>query len=166
MSHTAVYRHVATKAELRDLVVGRWVEATMPSLRAIAARATEKKNKRASAPRLLRELYDVLIQTKRRRAAEDPELFATYRALSADAQSVSQAHVAELVALSATILRAGIEEGSFRKTDPTTAARAVLFATARFHHPAHYREWTAPTLARPFAEIWALLMAGLVRRAR
>ena len=23
--HAAVYRHVATKAELRDLVVGRWV---------------------------------------------------------------------------------------------------------------------------------------------
>ena len=37
VSHTAVYRHVATKAELRDLVVGRWVEATMPPLRAIAA---------------------------------------------------------------------------------------------------------------------------------
>src|SRR5947209_18065880 len=29
VSHAAVYRHVATKAELRDLVVGRWVEATM-----------------------------------------------------------------------------------------------------------------------------------------
>ena len=39
VSHAAVYRHVATKAELRDLVVGRWVEATMPPLRAIAARA-------------------------------------------------------------------------------------------------------------------------------
>src|SRR3954462_14072178 len=37
VSHTAVYRHVATKAELRDLVVGRWVEATMPPLRAVAA---------------------------------------------------------------------------------------------------------------------------------
>src|ERR1700726_627831 len=36
VSHTAVYKHVATKAELRALVVGRWVEATMPPLRAIA----------------------------------------------------------------------------------------------------------------------------------
>jgi AcrR family transcriptional regulator len=33
VSHAAVYRHVATKAEPRDLVVGRWVEATMPPLR-------------------------------------------------------------------------------------------------------------------------------------
>src|SRR5262245_50574158 len=30
VSHAAVYRHVATKAELRDLVVGRWAETTMP----------------------------------------------------------------------------------------------------------------------------------------
>ena len=29
VSHAAVYRHVATKAELRDLVVGRWAESTM-----------------------------------------------------------------------------------------------------------------------------------------
>ena len=39
VSHAAVYRHVATKAELRDLVVGRWVEATMPPLRAIGGKS-------------------------------------------------------------------------------------------------------------------------------
>ena len=37
VSHAAVYRHVATKAELRDLVVGRWVETTMPALRDVVA---------------------------------------------------------------------------------------------------------------------------------
>src|SRR6516162_2742260 len=35
VSHAAVYRHVTSKAELRDLVVGRLIEATMPALRAI-----------------------------------------------------------------------------------------------------------------------------------
>src|ERR1700730_5290904 len=37
VSHAAVYRHVATKAELRGLVVTRWMAATMPPLRAIVA---------------------------------------------------------------------------------------------------------------------------------
>jgi AcrR family transcriptional regulator len=161
VSHTAVYRHVTTKAELRDLVVGRWVEATMAPLREIAAGGETTRGKRASAPRRLRRLYDVLIQTKRRRAADDPELFTTYRTLSADAQSVSTAHVAELIDLSATIIRAGIEEGSFRKTDPIAAARAVLFATARFHHPAHAAEWTDPALDSTFDDLWSLLMGGL-----
>jgi len=61
VSHAAVYRHVATKAELRDLVVGRWVEATMPPLRAIAALP-------GPAPQRLRRLFDALIAVKRRRA--------------------------------------------------------------------------------------------------
>src|ERR1700729_194195 len=58
VSHAAVYRHVATKAELRELVVGRWVETMMPPLRAIAAL-------RGSAPQRLRRLFDTLIAVKR-----------------------------------------------------------------------------------------------------
>src|SRR5271170_7142496 len=60
VSHAAVYRHVATKAELRQLVVGRWVEATMLPLRAIAAQP-------GPAPERLRRLLDTLIGIKRRR---------------------------------------------------------------------------------------------------
>src|SRR5258708_2152361 len=71
VSHATVYRHVATKAELRDLVVGRWVEATMPPLRAIAALS-------GPAPQRLRRLFDALIAIKRRRGAADPEVFAPY----------------------------------------------------------------------------------------
>src|SRR5437660_5718112 len=71
VSHTAVYKHVASKAELQDLVVGRWVEATMPALRAIVAQP-------GPAPRRLRELIDALIAVKRRKAGDDPELFAAY----------------------------------------------------------------------------------------
>src|SRR3979490_1106874 len=67
VSHAAVYRHVATKAELRDLVVARWVDATMPPLRAIAEGA-------GPAPRRLRQFLDALIAVKRRRASDDPEL--------------------------------------------------------------------------------------------
>src|ERR1700742_3375915 len=64
VSHAAVYRHVATKAELRDLVVSRWMEAKMPPLRAIAAHS-------GSAPQRLRKLIDALVATKRRHAADD-----------------------------------------------------------------------------------------------
>ena len=37
VSHTAVHKHVGSKAGLRGMVVGRWVETTMPPLRAIVA---------------------------------------------------------------------------------------------------------------------------------
>src|SRR5580700_3289973 len=64
VSHAAVYRHVATKAALRDLVVGRWAEATMPPLRAVAAMP-------GPAPQRLRRLFDTLIAVKHRRATDD-----------------------------------------------------------------------------------------------
>jgi AcrR family transcriptional regulator len=154
VSHAAVYRHVATKAELRDLVVGRWVEATMSPLRAIAVLP-------GPAPERLRGLFDALIAVKRRRAADDPELFAAYRTLAADAQSVAATHVDELIELAATVIRRGMEEGSFRTNDPVAAGRAVLFATSRFHHPAHAAEWVHTTIDTAYNEVWQLLMDGL-----
>ena len=139
VSHAAVYRHVTTKAELRDLVVSRWVETIMPSLRAIAAA-------KGPAPARLRRLFDTLVTVKRRRAAEDPELFAAYRTLAADAQSVAAAHIDALIQLAATIIRAGVKDGTFRSVDPVAAARGVLVATSRFHHPVHFAEWSDPAI--------------------
>jgi AcrR family transcriptional regulator len=155
VSHAAVYRHVATKAALRDLVVARWVEATMPPLRAIVA-------KPGPAPRKLRQLMDTLISVKHQRAAEDPEVFTAYRTLAGEAKSVVDAHVGELLSLTAGIIRAGVAEGSFQKVDPDTTARSVLLATTRFHHPAHAAEWADPTLGQAFDEMWKLLMDGLL----
>ena len=154
VSHAAVYRHVATKAELRGSVVSRWVEETMPPLRAIAAVP-------GPAPQRLRQLLDTLITIKRRRAAEDPELFAAYRTLTTDAKSVVAAHIDELIALIATIIRSGVDEGSFRAIDPVAAGRAVLFATSRFHHPVHAAEWADPTIDAEYNDVWQLLMDGL-----
>jgi AcrR family transcriptional regulator len=154
VSHAAVYRHVATKAELRDLVVGRWAETTMPPLRAIAA-------KQGPAPERLRQLFDALIAIKRLRAADDPELFAAYRTLAADAESVVAAHLDELVALGATVIRSGVEEGTFRTVDAVAASRAVLFATSRFHHPVHAAEWTDPAIDAVYTDVWRMLMDGL-----
>jgi AcrR family transcriptional regulator len=154
VSHAAVYRHVATKAELRDLVVGRWAEATMPSLRRAAASS-------GPAPRRLRRLVDALIAVKRRRAAEDPELFTAYRTLAADAHSVVAAHIEELIALLASVIRAGSKEGTFRAVDPVATGRAVLVATCRFHHPAHAADWTDPAIDAAFNDVWGLLMDGL-----
>jgi AcrR family transcriptional regulator len=154
VSHAAVYRHVASKAELRDLVVGRWVEATMTPLRAIAALT-------APAPERLRRLFDTLISVKRQRAADDPELFAAYRTLAAGAKSVAAAHVDELVELAATVIRSGVEEGTFRTVDAVAAGRAVLIATSRFHHPAHAPEWFDPAIDAAYDDVWRMLMDGL-----
>jgi len=153
VSHAAVYQHVGTKAQLLDLVVGRWVEAAMPPLRAMAALP-------GSAPQRLRQLFDALIAVKRRQAADDPELFATYRALATDAHFAA-AYFDELVGLAADVIRSGVEEGTFRTVDPVAAGRAVLSATSRFHHPAHAAEWADPAIDAAYNDVWKLLMDGL-----
>lgn len=154
VSHTTVYKHVATKAELRDLVVGRWVEATMPPLRAIVAQP-------GPAPQRLRQLVDALIAVKRRRSSDDPELFAAYMTLAADAKSVVAAHIAEMVGLAAKVIASGVKEGAFRADDPVAAGRAVLIATSKFHHPAHAAEWGDPAIDTAYDDVWQLLMNGL-----
>ena len=154
VSHAAVYRYVATKAELRDLVVRRWMESTMAPLRAIAA-------KPGPALKRLRWLIDTLIATKRRRAADDPEVFAAYRTLAQGADSVVAAHVNELVALAATVIRSGVTEGTFRTVEPVAAGRAVLIATSWFHHPAHAAEWADAGIDDAYNDVWQLLMGGL-----
>ena len=154
VSHAALYRHVKTKQELRDLVVQRWVDEMMPPLRELVARP-------GPAPKRLRQLYDTLIGVKRRRAAADPELFTAYRSLSAETQSIAAAHVDELVQLGAAIIRSGVEEGTFRKVDPVAASQAILYATSRFHHPAHAMEWSNPKLDAVYNNVWQTLMQGL-----
>ena len=156
VSHTAVHKHVGSKAELRDMVLGRWLESTMPPLRAIAA-------ERGPAPKRLRKLIDALVAVKRRRSADDPELFTAYRTLAADAKSVIAAHVEEMIGLVAKIIASGVEEGTFRTVDPMAMGRAVLVATSKFHHPAHAAEWGDPAIDAAYDDVWRLLMHGLRR---
>src|SRR5277367_4642829 len=154
VSHTAVHKHVGSKAELRDMVLGRWLESTMPTLRAVVA-------ERGPAPKRLRKLIDALITVKRRRATDDTELFTAYRTLAADAKSVIAAHVEEMINLVAKIIASGVEEGTFRNVDPVAMGRAVLVATSKFHHPAHAAEWGDPAIDAAYEDVWQLLMDGL-----
>jgi AcrR family transcriptional regulator len=155
VSHAAVHRHVGTKSDLRNLVVGRWMEVMTPPLREIVAEP-------GPAPERLRRLIESLIAFKRRRSTDDPELFAAYRTLAMGARAVVAVHIEELISLIAAVIRAGIEEGSMRKLDPVAAGKAVLLATSRFHHPLHADEWSDPNIDAAFDDVWRLLMYGLV----
>ena len=66
-----------------------------------------------------------------------------------------------MIGLAATVIRSGVKEGTFRTVDPVAAARAVLLATSRFHHPAHAAEWADPAIDAAYDDVWRLLMDGL-----
>jgi AcrR family transcriptional regulator len=154
VSHGSVYRHFPSKAALREAVAERWLHRIMPPLEAIVEETGPAADR-------LRRWFDTVIATKRRRVREDPELFATYVAVAAEAGDVVKAHVAELERHLARIIADGVARGEFTVRDPVAAGRAVLDATTRFHKPAHAAEWLKPEIDEAFEGVWLLVLRGL-----
>lgn len=157
VSHGSVYRHFSSKAALRDAVTGQWLARMAEPLAAVLADTSP-------APLRLRHWFDLLIAAKRSRAHDDPELFATYLALAADARGVVKAHVADLIDQLAQIIAEGVSQGDFAPVHPPIAARALFDATTCFHNPAHAADWSSPDIDAAFEAVWALLLAGLGAR--
>jgi AcrR family transcriptional regulator len=155
VSHGSVYRHFRTKAALREAVTKRWLDRTSEALAGIAA-----DQERDPAARL-RDWLAALFGAKRRKAGDDPELFATYSVLTDENGSAVGEHLADLVAQLTRIVQAGVDTGTFTVTDPATAARALFQATARFHDPCHAAEWKEPGVEEEFEAVVDLLMRGL-----
>jgi AcrR family transcriptional regulator len=154
VSHGSVYRHFASKAALRDAVLRVWLERTMAPLRAITAA-------RSSPPTRLRNWLSALREAKRDKVLGDPELFATYGALAADAREVVSEHVDHVLQQLATIIAAGIKSGDFRHVDPAATAKAIFDATSRFHYPGMAHLWADPGEDAAFAQLLDLLLTGL-----
>lgn len=158
VSHGSVYRHFPSKVALRDAVTERWLARVSVPLEAVT-------HGRGRPARRLRQWVELLARTKQDMAREDPELFATFRQLTTEAREVVDAHVDHLAAQVSTIVADGVAAGEFAEVDPDRAGRAVLQATALFHHPAHADEWQDPRLAEHLDVVFALLMDGLRPRS-
>jgi AcrR family transcriptional regulator len=154
VSHGSVYRHFPSKAALRDAVTERWLESISEPLEAIAAG-------KGTAPKRLERWLDSLVQAKRRKALDEPELFATYIELAADAREVVKTHVQTLVDQLARIVADGVANGAFTADDPKAAARAAFDATSRFHNPVHAAEWANPQIDSAYEEVRSLVLRGL-----
>ena len=159
VSHGSVYRHFASKAELRDAVARIWLARVNDPLQAIVAEDAPADKR---LYRWLRELMAI----KRRLLFEEPELFATYCALGAEAREVVREHVAHLADQISRIIEQGVARGELACQDTAATGRAVLSATARFHNPAHSVEWSDPNIDSAFEEVWSLILSGLLPRGR
>jgi AcrR family transcriptional regulator len=157
VSHGSVYRHFPNKAALRDAVTERWLADISASLAAVA-------NEERAAPERLQGWLDLLVSTKRSKALDDPELFATYIELTATAREVVIAHVDTLVAQLARIIADGVAKGAFEAADPLATGRAIFDATARFHNPVHAPEWSDPGIDAAYEGVRALVLSGLTSR--
>ncbi|WP_053851450.1 TetR family transcriptional regulator [Streptomyces sp. NRRL B-24085] len=154
VSHGSVYRHFRTKAALREAVTKRWLDRATGMLAEIAAqdRAPEAR---------LRDWLAALFEAKRRKAGDDPELFATYTVLTGENVTAVSEHLTELTGQLTRIVRDGVDAGVFTVADPAVAALAVFHATGRYHDPAYAGEWEQPGAEAEFTALVDLLVRGL-----
>jgi AcrR family transcriptional regulator len=129
VSHGAVYRHFPSKQALREAVTRRWLDQFHTLLEPI------------DDPR---EWITALSAAKRGTAREDPELFATYQALCDEQSAVVDEHVAWMIGQ----LEALVGDNG----------RPLLFATTRFHHPAHVHEWSDPGIEHDLDRVLDLVV--------
>ncbi|MFF7589161.1 TetR/AcrR family transcriptional regulator [Kitasatospora purpeofusca] len=172
VSHGSVYRFFPSKAALREAVTERWLDQAHDELRLVATGTGP------AAERLHRWL-NTLFAAKRRKAFDDPQLFATYMTLVGENSHTVDAHIRTLISQIADIVRDGVESkefdpartGSATCTDTGSAAhidstaRAVFEATAHFHDPAHAASWSDPAADERFEALWRLILGGLAARA-
>ncbi|MEV6552221.1 TetR family transcriptional regulator [Streptomyces sp. NPDC051597] len=156
VSHGSVYRHFRTKSALREAVTKRWLDRTTRELASIA----DDEPREAEAT--LRAWLAKLFEAKRRKAGDDPELFATYEVLLAENSTVVEEHITELVGQLAQIVHRGVECGRFAALGPDARmARAVFDATNRFHDPAYASQWLRPEIEADFTAVVDLVVHGL-----
>lgn len=157
VSHSAVYKHFASKQALREAVTQRWLEPHRDELAAIASASD-------SPPERLRFWLERLLASKRARSLSDPELFAAYRFLASHDSAIAEAHVVDLLSQLEVIIAAGIYDGSFVPPGGAAAAdvaRAIFDATTRFHHLAHVEEWRDEQVVADLDAVCTLLLQGL-----
>jgi AcrR family transcriptional regulator len=154
VSHGSVYRHFPSKAALRNAVTAEWLARIAGPLDVVA-------ETQMPAPERLHRWLRALIDAKRSRAAEDPELFETYMILVAESGEAVAAHVEQLAAQLGRMVADGAAAGEIAADDPAATGRAIFDATGRFHNPAHQAEWADPRIDEQFEAVWALLLAGL-----
>jgi AcrR family transcriptional regulator len=158
VSHGSVYRHFPSKAALRDAVTERWLQRVSAPLEQVVQR-------RGKASTRLHDWLVVLATTKQAMASDDPELFQTFHQLTLASRQVVAAHVDHLADQVARLVADGMAAGEFAPGNPAVVGRAVLHATARFHHPALAGEWgDRAMLARELEAVYSLLLRGLLNR--
>ena len=154
VSHGSVYRHFASKAALRDAVTERWLDRISAPLERLVETP-------GPAEQRLRAWVTLLAGTKQAIARDEPELFATFRRLTDESREVVGAHVGHLAGQVSRIVAEGVAAGELAAADPEVTGRAVLQATALFHHPAHAEEWADPQIGRQLEAVLDVVVDGL-----
>lgn len=152
LSHSVIYRHFRSKAEIFDALAA----ATMAEEAALAETFVQAD---APATERLAALVLTLHRNKRAKFADDPEMHALYRRIVEERPDLVADYARRMTGLLRLILADGVARGEFAPMDLDAAAGAVRDAFTVFVHPAHVE---AATKAGRDQEAGLQTLMGLV----
>jgi AcrR family transcriptional regulator len=129
-SHTSIYRHFKSKADVFDAIV-------MSAMRDEEEMAREFVGGGRPAATRLCGLALALHRRKRERFESDPELYQLYRRVVDERPGIVRDYAAAMTRLVASILADGVKNKEFKLDDVQVAAEVVRDAITVFIHPAH-----------------------------
>lgn len=138
-SHTTIYRHFRSKADIFDALV---VEA-MRDEEDMASRFVEAEGPFAER---LEGMVLALHARKRERFTADAEVYGLYRRIVEERPEIIAAYSQAMTALIARILADAKKRGEIRVDDIEAAAGVVRDAVTVFVHPAHVAAAVAANL--------------------
>lgn len=157
VSHAAIYRYFENKIALWNAVTERWLNRIFAPMEPIL-------NEDLPVEKKLILWLKTLMQGKRQSAFDNPEMFANYTTMTADAGEVLNRHVDHLISQLETIIIQGKAEGLFTTEDPYQTAKTIFLSTSRFHHPTFLNEWYDPDIDQSVQAVVTLLLNGLKTR--
>jgi len=157
LSHSAIYRHFRSKAEIFDALAA----LTMAEEAALAETFVKVD---APAAGRLAALVLTLHRSKRAKLADDPEMHALYRRIVEERPDLIADYARRMTGLLRLILADGVARGEFATMDLDAAARAVRDAFTVFVHPAHVEAATKAGLDQEagLQTLMGLVVGGLV----
>ncbi|WP_313760038.1 TetR family transcriptional regulator [Rhizobium sp.] len=129
-SHTTIYRHFRSKAEVFDAIVA----AAMKDEEALAERFVSATT--PAAERLL-GLVLALHRRKRENFVDDFEVYQLYRRIVDERPELVRSYAAAMTRLLAAIIEDGVRRKEFTVDDIGAAAEVVRDAVTVYVHPAH-----------------------------
>lgn len=129
-SHTTIYRHFRSKAEVFDAIVAEAMRDE-EELASVFVNSTDTASERLTGMIL------ALQRRKRERLEGDPEVYQLYRRVVDERPELVRNYAKAMTRLLATILTDGVRRQEFGIDDVDAAAEVVRDAVTVFVHPAH-----------------------------
>jgi len=128
VSHAALYKHVASKEALLDLISEKWLMGIDEQLKSISQKPMD-------AYECLLKWFITYHQLKRNKVRNDPEIYKTFNMAVEKKKEFVQQHLKELNSQLTYIVERGKAEHMFDRFSTKKTVDLLLKSTLGFHHP-------------------------------